>query len=93
MIEPFVEWPYQYFLGISPLSGHHHITIVISGGFYTYQSNSLGFGVSKKTCEGKAILALAGTTDDISNSTNEDDQPNTYFQVRILFLGFDKPEA
>ena len=38
--------------------------------------------MSRKTGEGKDVLALAGTTDDISNSNNGDGQPNTYFQVK-----------
>ena len=40
-----------------------------------------GFGVSEKTTDRRNVLALAGTKNNLANSTNEDGQPDTYFEV------------
>ncbi|KAL5253244.1 hypothetical protein ACHWQZ_G013126 [Mnemiopsis leidyi] len=51
--------------------------------------NSIGFAVAvvsedRTVSENKNVLALAGTTNNIAQSTNQDDIPTTYFRAEII---------
>ena len=50
-----------------------------------------GFAVAvvsedRTVSENKNVLALAGTTNNIAQSTNQDDIPTTYFRVKLKTL-------